>query len=104
MSYILRYQGFFLEYLKLYFLIYNMIGREKERNKLLKLYAIEDPQFVAIYGRRRVGKTYLVTNTFEDKFTFRHSGLSPEEYNSDKAAARLQLDHFYNSLKLYGLE
>ena len=50
------------------------------------------------------GKTYLGTNTFEDKFTFRHSGLSPEEYNSDKAAARLQLDHFYNSLKLYGLE
>ena len=53
MSYILRYQGFFLEYLKLYFLIYNKIRREKERNKLLKLYAIEDPQFVAIHGRRR---------------------------------------------------
>ena len=53
MSYILRYQGFFLEYLKLYFLIYNMIGREKERNKLLKLYASEDPQFGAIHGRRR---------------------------------------------------
>ena len=54
-----------------------MIGREKERNELLKLYENKDPQFVAIYGRRRVGKTYLVTNTFEDKFTFRHSGLSP---------------------------
>lgn len=53
MSYILRYQGFFLEYLKLYIIIHNMIGREKERNKLLKLYAIEDPQFVAIHGRRR---------------------------------------------------
>ena len=82
-----------------------MIGREKERNELLKLYENKDPQFVAIYGRRRVGKTYLVTNTFEDKFTFRHSGLSPEECNnSDKTATRLQLDHFYNSLKLYGLE
>ena len=53
MSYILRYQGFFLEYLKLYFLIYNMIGREKERNELLKLYENNDPQFVAIHGRRR---------------------------------------------------
>ena len=82
-----------------------MIGREKERNELQKLYENKDPQFVAIYGRRRVGKTYLVTNTFEDKFTFRHSGLSPEECNnSDKTATRLQLDHFYNSLKLYGLE
>ena len=53
MSYILRYQGFFLEYLKLYIITYNMIGRDKERNELLKLYENKDPQFVAIYGRRR---------------------------------------------------
>ena len=53
MTYILRYQGFFVEYLKLCIIIYNMFCREKERNKLLKLYAIEDPQFVAIHGRRR---------------------------------------------------
>ena len=33
-----------------------MIGREKERNELLKLYENKDPQFVAIYGRRRVVK------------------------------------------------
>lgn len=53
-----------------------MIGREKEQVKLLNAYKSVDSKFVAVYGRRRVGKTYLVRNTFKEKFTFQHSGLA----------------------------
>ena len=31
-------------------------------------------EFVAVYGRRRVGKTYLIRETFNYKFTFQHTG------------------------------
>ena len=52
-----------------------LIGREQEI-KLLKEYTkSERPEFVAIYGRRRVGKTYLVRETFRDRFAFQHAGL-----------------------------
>lgn len=42
-----------------------LVGRETEI-KLLKEYtSSERPEFVAIYGRRRVGKTYLVNHLFK---------------------------------------
>jgi len=56
-----------------------MVGREKEKKELDKLYASNQAELVAIYGRRRIGKTYLVDEVFQDKITFRHAGLSPLE-------------------------
>ena len=47
-----------------------LIGREQEI-KLLKEYtSSERPEFVAIYGRRRVGKTYLVNQLFNSASHF----------------------------------
>ena len=37
-----------------------LIGRKKETILLNKLYDSRKSEFVAIYGRRRVGKTFLV--------------------------------------------
>lgn len=51
-----------------------IIGREKERKELLEAYESEESKFVAVYGRRRVGKTYLVRQTFKDMILFAHSG------------------------------
>ena len=56
-----------------------MIGREREKKKLLERYERKKAEFVAVYGRRRVGKTFLIDETFEGKFTFKHAGLSPVE-------------------------
>ena len=56
-----------------------MIGREHEKKKLLERYERQKAEFVAVYGRRRVGKTFLIDETFEGKFTFKHAGLSPVE-------------------------
>ena len=52
-----------------------MIGRKEEKEYLLSLLEEEESQFVAVFGRRRVGKTYLVRETFNHRFTFQHTGL-----------------------------
>jgi len=80
-----------------------MIGREKEIKELEKIYSSNKSEMVAIYGRRRVGKTYLVDEVLQDRITFRHAGLSPLEEDSN-GLLQAQLKHFYNSLKLYGME
>ena len=41
-----------------------MVGRKKEISELNRLYNKQSAELVAIYGRSRVGKTYLVDETF----------------------------------------
>ena len=53
-----------------------LIGRKEEIQKLKKAYASKQSEFVAIYGRRRVGKTFLVREVFDYNFTFQHAGIS----------------------------
>lgn len=52
------------------------IGREEEKKILLKAYNHQEARFVAIFGRRRVGKTYLIRQVFDRKITFYMTGLS----------------------------
>lgn len=80
-----------------------MIGRQREIKVLNDLYDQNSAELVAIYGRRRVGKTFLVDETFSEKITFRHAGLSPADENS-KGLLKLQLEHFYNSLLVQGMK
>lgn len=55
-----------------------IIGREDEIQTLRYCYESDRSEFVAIYGRRRVGKTYLIKELFEDKFTFYSTGILNE--------------------------
>lgn len=80
-----------------------MIGREQEVRTLNKLYEKDQAELVAIYGRRRVGKTFLVDETFAGRITFRHAGLSPAGENK-KGLLKAQLNHFYNSLIVQGMK
>ncbi len=80
----------------------NMIGRKREQQELDELYNDGRAELVAVYGRRRVGKTYLINETFSNDFSFKHTGLSPSELKG-KGMAAAQLDHFYYSLMEYGL-
>lgn len=83
-----------------------IIGRSKEIEKLNELYHGNSAELVALYGRRRVGKTFLIDEVFEDKIVFRHAGLSPidEIKTESKRKSRMkdQLEHFYRSLKMAG--
>lgn len=80
-----------------------MIGRKKEISELNNLYNSNKAELIAIYGRRRIGKTYLVDETFKGRITFRHAGLSPVDENK-KGMLKAQLEHFYYSLLLQGMK
>lgn len=51
-----------------------IVGRTRERRLMESLVDSQKPELVAIYGRRRVGKTYLVRQHFADRMTFSFSG------------------------------
>ena len=74
-----------------------LISRDKEKKKLLDALQAEDSQFIAVYGRRRVGKTYLIRQTYDKKLTFEHSGLA-------NAGRKEQIQAFTASIKRAGLE
>ena len=73
-----------------------IIGRENEKEALLRLLESRKSEFVAVYGRRRVGKTYLVRETFNYKFAFQHTGILD-------APLKEQLAEFRESLYLAGM-
>lgn len=74
-----------------------IIGREKEQQELLDLLDKEESQFCAVYGRRRVGKTYLIRETFHYQFCFQHTGVA-------KGTLRQQLTAWRNSLTAAGMK
>ena len=81
-----------------------IIGREKEIRELHNLYNSGNAEFVAIYGRRRVGKTFLVDEALKRKITFRHAGLSPVDEQNRKNNLKAQLTHFFFSLQMQGMK
>ncbi|MBQ9608283.1 MAG: AAA family ATPase [Lachnospiraceae bacterium] len=52
-----------------------VIGRDKELSLLKKIINDNSSHFLAVYGRRRIGKTYLIREAYEERFTFQHAGL-----------------------------
>ena len=72
-----------------------LIGRKKEQQELRRLYASDEAELVVVYGRRRVGKTYLVNNTFKDEeIAFKVTGLH-------NARLTTQLENFVKALREY---
>lgn len=69
-----------------------MIGREYEIKRLEESLKSTNSELLAIYGRRRVGKTYLIRNVFEKHIKFEVTGL----YGGNQEK---QLDIFFDELK-----
>lgn len=80
----------------------NIIGRKEERRILLSLSKSKQSEFAVVYGRRRVGKTYLVRELFEGKFAFYHTAISPFDMSDSELLYRQQLKAFSESLRMYG--
>lgn len=69
-----------------------IIGRETEQQRLLEASRSKEPELVALYGRRRVGKTFLVRELFRDSLAFELTGLHQE-------SMKRQLESFANALR-----
>ncbi|MBQ9213457.1 MAG: ATP-binding protein [Bacteroidales bacterium] len=53
-----------------------LIGRKNEQKELQRLYESKESEMAVVYGRRRVGKTFLVNQMFEKQgFSFKITGL-----------------------------
>jgi AAA+ ATPase superfamily predicted ATPase len=52
----------------------DIIGRIKEKQELQRYYDSDRPELIIVYGRRRVGKTYLIKEFFENSFAFYFTG------------------------------
>ena len=72
-----------------------MIGRKEEQQRLNELASSGEAEFVVIYGRRRIGKTFLVRETFGNDFFFSYTGVANRN-------ARQQRTEFTKSLREYG--
>ena len=72
-----------------------LIGRDAEKKHLESIVQSKEAEFVVVYGRRRVGKTFLVNTFFSDNYAFKLTGLA-------KKSKREQLANFAVSLNRYG--
>lgn len=71
-----------------------LIGRKAEQEILRQRVESNSPELIAIYGRRRIGKTFLVRKYFNDDFSFYSTGI----YQGTKAE---QLAAFCQQLEYY---
>jgi len=69
-----------------------MIGRKNELRVLRECAAANRSRLVVVYGRRRVGKTFLIREAFDYSFTFTHTGIENGSYQEELFA-------FWQSIK-----
>ncbi len=74
-----------------------IIGRDEEQETLKNCLSSKKPEFIVVYGRRRVGKTYLIKEFFNRSFSFYSTGVNSRS-KGDKLRA------FSESLISYGYE
>ena len=73
-----------------------LVSREEEIKRLNNAISSNKPELIALIGRRRVGKTFLVRKTYQDRIKLEVTGL---QKNKQKA----QLRNFLISMQAYGL-
>lgn len=71
-----------------------IIARKKEIDQLETLYKSDKSEFVIVYGRRRIGKTFLISQLFEKRFTFQYTGSRQE-------SQKTQLQRFASKIQYY---
>jgi len=72
----------------------NLIGRKAECTTLQEALLSNEAEMISVIGRRRVGKTFLVTSTYKKEIVFEITGIQ-------NAARQLQLRNFRDVLTEY---
>lgn len=72
----------------------NIIGRKYEFDLLESAVSSNESELIIVYGRRRVGKTFLVNQFFDNKYTYKLTGV----YNQPTS---VQLERFASQLEEY---
>ena len=69
----------------------NIIAREEECRKLSRALNEEEAQLIVVTGRRRVGKTFLINEYFDNGFDFKITGAHKESKAKQLNYFRLEL-------------
>ncbi len=72
-----------------------LIGREKEVSYLKDALSSDKSEFVAVYGRRRVGKTFLVRHVFQNGITFQVTALANATMKQQLTNFNLELSRHF---------
>jgi len=72
----------------------SIVGREPEIKILERLLHSREPELLAIYGRRRVGKTFLIKSYYQEHIVFSCTG-------QNNGKTQEQLINFAEQLNLY---
>ena len=77
-----------------------VIARESERASLDRIYQSSEAEFIAVYGRRRVGKTFLIRRFFKDKscLLFQLTGIHNAPLSKQLEAFTKELEVLYKQL------
>ena len=66
-----------------------IIGRDNELKTLQRAIDSDSSELIAIYGRRRIGKTFLIREAYKKEIVFEVSGIPDGTYKQ-------QISNFYN--------
>lgn len=69
-----------------------LVGRVNEIEILDKYIESEKSEFIAVYGRRRVGKTYLIKQTLGDLFDFSFTGMYEESARNQRSQFQKEIN------------
>lgn len=71
-----------------------LIGRKEEQAILVEAFESERAEMVAVFGRRRVGKTFLIKQTYKEHIVFELTGLQGSNISQ-------QLQNFSNQIRVF---
>ncbi|MGL4629763.1 MAG: AAA family ATPase [Leadbetterella sp.] len=74
-----------------------ILGRDDEKKRIKELVSSDKPAFAAFYGRRRVGKTFLIKEYFHNEFTFYATGLANSTTKTQIINFTLFINQAFNS-------
>ena len=74
-----------------------IIGRNNEIKCLKSALEADHSDFIAVFGRRRIGKTFLIREAFQQRFAFYHTGVAG-------ACRQEQLSRFTASMRKSGMQ
>jgi len=72
----------------------DFVGRNRELETFERCRAESRSHFIAVYGRRRVGKTFLIRHYFKNQFSFYATGLANADMKTQLTAFHTQLVQF----------
>jgi len=86
-----------LEFNREFFTMETIIGRESEIKRLTAAVSSPKAEFIALYGRRRVGKTFLINQMFKNQYVFKMTGVI-------EGTLRDQFTAFADAMNDYGYD